>query len=197
MRNFIVMTFDDEERAHDAIRAFHVMNDRGEIDLFGVGIAARADDGTVAARDTAGKHTPNAAIGALIGGLIGLAGGPATAAAGAAAGAFAGTFRDISALGVDALFVEEILGRLVPGEAAAVAELEESRPARLDALLQQLGGKVLLRFPRDEVVQAQARGELQGAETAARGVRPEADEPGERNPRVVDSGRKTRGLHAR
>jgi uncharacterized membrane protein len=97
--------------------------------------------------------------GLLIGILLGTLGGPIGLAIGGSIGALAGLTLDLAKAGVSADFLEQASRSLAPGNAALLAELDETLEASVDRKFVKLQGRVYRR-PRSEFVDDQLVDEL-------------------------------------
>jgi uncharacterized membrane protein len=154
MDKMIVVIFDTENKAYEALRALSDLHDEGSLAVFAGSVIAKDTGGKVSIKQTADQGPVNAALGMATGALIGALAGPAGVAAGAVTGALGGSMFDFANLGVGSDFIDEVSGQLGPGKAALVAEIEEDWVTPLDTRMEALGGTVLRR-PRVEVIDAQ------------------------------------------
>ena len=133
MSELVVITFDDEEQAGQALRSLRALEKPGFLKL---------DDTAVVVKDRSGQvHTKNelssateqgAVIGAIIGSVLTFMFPPLGAALGAAGGALVGASLDE---GVDPSFVREVQESLRPGTSALFIV---ERAANLEAVIPAL-----------------------------------------------------------
>jgi uncharacterized membrane protein len=145
MNKVIFVGFDSEPKAYEGDRALHQMHTDGSITLYNDAVVVKDSGGKVAIR-ALGDVEPVGTLGGMVtGGLIGLLGGPVGAAVGLGTGTLMGAALDLTRHGVSADFVEEVGGRLEPGKAAVIAEVDEQWEVPLDTRMEALGGKLLRR----------------------------------------------------
>jgi uncharacterized membrane protein len=147
MNKVIFVGFDSEQKAYEGDRALHDMHRDGTLTLYNDAVVVKEPGGTVALRRAPDAEPVGAFGGMLTGGLIGLLGGPVGAAVGLGAGTLIGAAFDLTKEGIDEDFVEEAGGRLEPGKAAVIAEIDEYWQVPLDARMETLGGKLLRQTP--------------------------------------------------
>jgi uncharacterized membrane protein len=147
MNKVIFVGFDTERQAYEGDRALHDMHREGTLTLYNDAVVVKEPGGTVALRRAPDAEPVGAFGGMLTGGLIGLLGGPVGAAVGLGAGTLIGAAFDLTKEGIDEDFVEEAGGRLEPGKAAVIAEIDEYWQVPLDARMETLGGKLLRQTP--------------------------------------------------
>ncbi len=105
--------------------------------------------GNIAIKQAADDGPWGTAVGMLSGALVGLVGGPVGSALGMGMGAMVGGFGDLMNAGVRADFLETVTGKLKPGKAAVVAEVDEGWMAPLDTRMEALGGDVIRQWRSD------------------------------------------------
>ena len=170
MSTFAVVTFPDEKKAYEGVRAFKQLHDEGSITLYGFAVVQRGADGKIAVKEQQTEPPIGTGVGALVLGLTGLfAGGPAGAAIGLGAGTALGALGDVFNLGVGDEFLESVSRELTPGKTAVVAEVSEEWITPLDARMEASGGTVL-REVRDDFIddEIQKRIDKRKAELAQR-----------------------------
>jgi uncharacterized membrane protein len=149
MDKMVVVVFDSERQAYEGVRILKDLHAEGSITLYEEAIIAKDASGAVAVREAADGGPLGTAVGMLTGGLVGLLGGPAGVALGAAAGTIGGSVYDVTQLGIDMDFVDEVGGRLEPGTAAVIAEVQEEWVLPLDTRMEAAGGVVFRRTRAD------------------------------------------------
>ena len=139
MSNLVVLVFDDEQQAYDALATMRRLEHAGAVSL---------DDTAVISKDATGKievknQVSNATkTGAVVGGVLGLLMTFMFPVAGLTIGALSGA--GIGAVldkGVDRGFVKEVSQALEPGRSALFLLIGSAQPAVLDAL-KPYSGKV-------------------------------------------------------
>ena len=153
MNKVIFVGFDTEQKAYEGGRALHDMHREGTLTLYNDAVVVKEPDGKVAVQRAPDAEPVGAFGGMLTGGLIGLLGGPVGAAVGLGAGTLIGAAFDLTNEGLDRDFVEDVGARLEPGNAAVIAEIDESWQVPLDTRMEALGGK-LLRQTRTQIEDA-------------------------------------------
>ena len=146
MNKMIVVVFDSESKAYEGTKALRELNAEGSITLYAMGVIAKDAKGKVTVKEAADRGPLGTAVGLATGSLIGLLGGPAGVAIGATAGTFGGILYDLATVGVAEDFLaDEVGGRLQPGKAAVVAEVEEEWTMPVDTRMEAAGGVVFRR----------------------------------------------------
>ena len=160
-RDVIIATFENRNQAYDAARDIDRLDD-SVIHVEGGVIVEKDMLGNVTQLDSKGLTSPWAIVGgttagALLGGLVGALAGPVGTATGAQVGAaaaatgglFGGTVGatvDLADTGLKADYIDAVSGRLLPGHAALVAEVEEFSTQPVDEAVWRHGG-VIFRHP--------------------------------------------------
>ena len=165
-RDVIIATFDNRNQAYEAAREIDKL-DTSVINVESGAIVEKDMAGNVNWLDEEGLATPwgglaGATGGALLGALVGTLAGPAGTLTGAQVGAAAaatgsvlggtmGTTFDLADSGLKADYLDAVSGRLLPGHAALVAEVEEYSTLPVDEAIWKHGG-VVFRHPMTDVV---------------------------------------------
>jgi uncharacterized membrane protein len=160
-RDVIIATFETRDHAYDAVNDIDRL-DHSVIKVKSGAIVEKDFLGNVTwldAKDhtgpwgTIGGTAGGALLGALVGTLAGPAGtltgaqvGAAAAATGGLLGGTVGATIDIADTGLKQDYVDAVSGRLLPGHAALVAEVEEYSTQLVDAAIWRHGG-VVFRSP--------------------------------------------------
>ncbi len=139
MADLLVLTFDVESEARDALRAMRGLEGAGVLHLTDTAVVAKDLDGKVHIKNEWSSGTE---FGAVVGGLAGLLTSFFFPVAGVAVGAVAGgwigsTFNT----GVDGEFVRDVRESLQPGRSALFLMIGEANPAALRAALQPYAGQ--------------------------------------------------------
>ena len=168
--NVIVTTFSEDSRAYEALAQLKALAAENQIDLRDGGVVARAQDGTLHVRDESGNEDDGLATltGGTIGLLIGILGGPLGVLFGGAVGLLTGAIIDTDQDEETDSVLEHISRSIGNGETAVLADLDESAPAPVDAVMAALDGHVA-RYSRKDV-----EAEIAGAEEAAHKARVKA-----------------------
>jgi uncharacterized membrane protein len=139
MANLVVITFDLESEAHDALRAMRRLEKEGVLHLTDTAVVEKDVNGHVHVKN---EWSAGTEIGAVAGGFLGLLTSfffPVVGTvAGAAAGGWIGsTFNT----GVDGAFVEDVSRSLRPGRSALFLMIGGADPAALRAALEPYAGQ--------------------------------------------------------
>ena len=144
MDKVIAVVFNNETRAYEGLRAIRELHHDGNITLYDDAVVVKDASGNVATREVS-DGSVGTVVGLLTGSLVGVLGGPLGVAVGASTGTLAGAAFDLSRAGINADFVDEIAGSLLPGTAAVLAEIDEDWQAPIDGRMEALGGHVFRR----------------------------------------------------
>lgn len=142
MSKFIVVSFSDEAKAYEGIRALEALHAEGSLTLYGLAVVGKGKDGKLAVKRESDRGPLGIAVGSLVGGLVGLLGGPIGVAIGMGGGALLGSLNDLANLGVSSEFIDEVSQDLTPGKVAVVAEVSEEWVTPLNARMSALDGTV-------------------------------------------------------
>jgi uncharacterized membrane protein len=168
--NVIVTTFSEHSRAFEALARLKELEADEQIGLHDGAVVERAEDGTLHVRDEAGNEDDGLATltGGTIGLLIGILAGPLGVLLGGAMGLLAGAVIDADQDEETDSVLEHISRTIGKGETAVLADVDESGPVAVDAVMARLDGHVS-RFARKDV-----EAEIAGAEKAAHEARVKA-----------------------
>lgn len=142
MERMLVVVFENEAKAYEALRAFAELDREGSISIHAASVIQKNADGTVSIKRTEGDFPIRTLEGTAIGSLVGLLGGPVGLAVGAAAGASAGVFGDLYTAGVNQDFLYTVAGELPPGKFAVLADVSEEWITPVDTRMEALDGTV-------------------------------------------------------
>ncbi len=151
----LVIVFDSEAKADEAIKTLQGLHDEGSINLYAKALITRDASGEVMVKKEVDKSPLGTVVGLLTGSLIGLIGGPVGLGIGAGVGSLAGMLYDLDNLGISQDFLDEVEPTLEPGMSAVVAEVWEEWTQGLNRRMEALGG-VVMRCQRREVLDAQS-----------------------------------------
>jgi uncharacterized membrane protein len=160
MDKMVVVVFDAESKAYEGIKALKDLHAEGSLTLYGTAVIAKDSKGILNVKQAADQGPLGTALGMATGGLVGLLGGPVGLAVGAAVGTATGAIYDVTQIGINADFLEEVSQHLSPGKTAVVAEIEEDWVTPLDTRMDAMGGEVFRRV-RSDFVDAQVELEIQ------------------------------------
>ena len=152
----IVAVFDTQNQAYDAAARMQRLDNDGIIKLKRGTIATKDAKGNLTIPDS--KHVGSAwglLGGGLIGGLLGAMLGPVGVAAGAAASAAAagaavgattggalGAVGDLTVLGLNEDFIDDVTTQLNPGDTALIVEVDEGSTEPTDRAVSAYGGRI-------------------------------------------------------
>jgi uncharacterized membrane protein len=164
-RDVIIATFENRNQAYEAARDIDRLDDSVihvqsgaivEKDMLG-NVTWLDSKGLASPWGTIGGSTGGALLGALVGTLAGPAGtmtgaqvGAAAAATGGLLGGTVGATIDIADAGLKEDYIAAVTGRLLPGHAALVAEVEEYSTQAVDEAVWRHSG-VVFRHPTSYV----------------------------------------------
>jgi uncharacterized membrane protein len=162
MSRIVVIGFDTEEQARQALGSLRSVEKQGGISFEDTAVVTRTADGKVEVKNEASSATE---AGAVVGGLIGgvlfivfpVAGIALGALAGAGVGAAMGT-------GVDGKFVKEVEDKLTPGKSALFLEIKSANADMAIAALRKYHGEVI-QTSLDEETEAALRAALSSPAT--------------------------------
>jgi uncharacterized membrane protein len=168
--NVIVTTFSEDSSAYEALARLKELAADDQIDLRDGAVVQRAQDGTLHMRDDAGNEDEGLATltGGTIGLLVGILAGPLGVLLGGAFGLLAGAIVDAEDDEETESVLEHISRSIASGETAVLADVGESAPVAVDAVVAALNGNVT-RYARKDV-----EAEIAGAEEAAHKARVKA-----------------------
>lgn len=142
----IVVSFQDDSNAFDAITRLKELDSQHQIELEGGAVVARARDGHIVKKDEASEgELVNTAGGGLIGLLIGIIGGPLGVLIGGAAGVLVGSLFDLHDTDETASVLGEMSRTAQVGRNVVLAQVTEQSPDVIDTAMLRVGGSVLRR----------------------------------------------------
>jgi uncharacterized membrane protein len=152
MSQVVVVSFDSESDASNALRSLRSLEGTGAIHFEDTAVVTHRTDGTFDVKNEASSTAETGAVvGAVVGGLIffvfPLAGIALGAAAGAGIGASIGN-------GVDGKFVQEVKDQLPAGKSALFLIIKDAVADAVIPALRQYHGQVIQTTLDDDVEQA-------------------------------------------
>jgi uncharacterized membrane protein len=142
MSRFVVVTFEDETGAREAIETLKALDAERRLVLHGAGTVVKDAAGALSMRIVSDAGSAAVATGALIGGLAGLGVGLLGAAIMAAGGAVFGASAGLTNRGAGKKVMEEVSRRLPNNSAAVVADVDLDDLAVLEDGMKPLKGHV-------------------------------------------------------
>ncbi len=143
MNRLVMLTFPDQNKIEEAVRALQKIRSERDIKLYGSAVVAKNADGKFSVREITTEGLGGTKTAALIGALAGALAGPAAAAIMATGGAVIGNAADMSAEDDFNEFAKGIADRVAPGGAAVVADIAEEGVGAFEITMQDLGATLL------------------------------------------------------
>ena len=143
MNRLVVLRFSDQVKTDEAIHALRKLHSERSVKLYASTAVARDSQGKLSVQEITKEGHGGTAAGALIGALAGLPAGPVAAAIMATGGAMIGNAADLSVQSDFAEFAGNVAGKIGPGSAVVVAEVDEDSVSAFEGLMKGLGGEVI------------------------------------------------------
>jgi uncharacterized membrane protein len=169
--NVLVVTFEDDSKADDALGAVTDLDKQGKLSLEGAAVVTRNADGRVTEKHEVGDPDAYAVAGGtgLVGLIVGVLGGPLGVLVGGATGVLLGSLFDEDDDDETRSVLTEISTSVAESHTALLAQVTEHGPEAVDSTMAQLGGSVLRRPVEDvEAELADAEEAQSEAKRAAR-----------------------------
>ena len=186
MDKMLVAVFSTETDAFEGLSALKDLHADGSIALYSSGVIVKDSDGKVDVKQSADNGPVGTAIGMATGSLIGLLAGPAGFALGMSVGGLTGMIADMTKIGVDVEFLEEVSNALEPGKSAVLAEVDETWVTPVDTRLGEYGGLVFRRL-RSEVEDDQYRREAEAFDQELKELKAEMAESSAESKAAIQS----------
>ena len=169
LENVIVVNFEEDSHAFDALTCLNELDSQHQVDLKGAAVVVRDEDGQIEEKDeTAEAHLIGTASGGMVGLLVGIIGGPFGILIGGATGVLLGSLFDLRDADESESVLADISKSVQVGRTALLADLTEQSTEVIDTAMKHLGGTVLRRWVGD------VEAEIAAAEKAQRKARLEA-----------------------
>jgi uncharacterized membrane protein len=157
MSQLVVLGFDTEQQALDALKALRGLEKQGRIAFEDTAVVTHRTDGSFDVKNEASSATETgAAVGAVIGGLVTFMFPVAGIAVGAMVGGGIGALMD---KGVSGDFVKDVKAQLEPGKSALFALVKGADRTAALAVLREFHGEVI-QTTLDEDAEQQIRDAL-------------------------------------
>ena len=165
--NVVLVTFEEESTAYQAVTVLKEADADERIDLHAVAVVQRMEDGTLRVKEGDTDAFPEAtwaggALGAATGGVVGLTlgvlGGPLGLLLGGAYGALLGSLIDLDSVEEAESVLATMARAIQPGKTALIAHVTEPAVEVVDTEMERLGGEVVRRPVADveaEIVAAE------------------------------------------
>ena len=145
MERMLVVVFDSEAKASDAVAALRQIELEGSLMAYAGAVVVKDADGTARVKELDDIGPIGGLVGTSVGSLIGLLGGPTGLVIGAVSGLTLGSLGDLHRARVGEDFIADVDKSLAPGKVAIIAEVDEGWTAPVDTRMEALGGTVLRR----------------------------------------------------
>ena len=126
MDKMLVIAFDSEDKAYQGARALQELHVEGSIAVYAMAVVAKDSDGKVTVEQDVDQGPLGTAVGGLVGSMVGLIGGPTGVAVGMTSGALFGSIADLTNVGIDSMFLQEVDKELAPGKVAVAGPTSRS-----------------------------------------------------------------------
>ena len=157
--NVIVVAFEDDGKAYEALANLKQLDGQGKIDIDEVAVVTRDADGHVHYKDdNTDDFIVGTASGGLLGLLIGILGGPLGVLLGGATGLLLGSLWDLDDADTTDSALSEVSKTVQVGRNSVLAVVTEQSPDVIDAAMAPLSGTVVRRpvyEVEDEIATAQ------------------------------------------
>jgi uncharacterized membrane protein len=161
--NVIVVGFDDDDRAYEAMTTLSELASQGQLGLAEAAVVVRDDDGHIDVKDqVASEGWAGTASGGLVGLLIGILGGPLGILIGGATGLAVGSLFDLADGEDTDTALTQVSKTVKVGRTSLLAQVVEQSPEVLDSAMARLSGTVVRRSVAD------VEAEIAAAEAAQR-----------------------------
>jgi uncharacterized membrane protein len=162
--NVVVVSFDDDTDAYEAMTALKELDSQDQIDLHAAAVVLRHDDGQLAIKDEVAEHSfSGTAGGGIIGLLIGVLTGPLGILVGGVTGLLVGTLFDVEDDDERESVLSDIARYARVGRTTLLAEVDEPSPEVIDTAMARITGTVMRRPVADVEAEIAVAGKAQRA----------------------------------
>jgi uncharacterized membrane protein len=153
METIIAVSFDNPNRAYEAVTKLKELDQQGQVSLYEGRIVERDSTGQLVVKDSVQGADDDRGIatvsGGLIGMLIGVLAGPVGMLLGGSIGLMTGAVIDMDVDDRDDSVLSAFARQVQPGQTALFAHLNEQSYEIVDHAMRDMGGKVLRRPAAD------------------------------------------------
>jgi uncharacterized membrane protein len=161
--NVLAVSFPEHSNAYEALSRLKELDARHDVSVRGAAVVVREEDGKVVTKEQIGDESWEGTVGGgLIGLLAGVIGGPVGVLIGGATGVLVGSLFDEDDQDATDSALADISKSVRVGAPSLLADVLETDPLAIDAVMTNLGGTVLRRSGPD------VRAEIAAAEDAQR-----------------------------
>jgi uncharacterized membrane protein len=161
--NVLGVSFAEHANAYEALHRLKELDAKGEVSVRGAAVVVRQEDGKVVTQEEIGDASwEGTASGGLIGLLVGVLGGPLGVLVGGVTGLLVGSLFDDDDDDMTESALTDISKSVRVGNPALLADVSETSPAAIDAVMANLDGTIVRRSAAD------VRAEIAAAEEAQR-----------------------------
>jgi uncharacterized membrane protein len=162
--NVIVVSFEDDPNAYEAMTNLKELDGQRQVDLRAAAIIVRQEDGQLEIKDEIAEDgVSGTASGGILGLLIGVLFGPFGVLIGGATGLLVGSLFDLDDEDDTESVLADVSRYVRAGHTTLLAEVSEPSPEVIDTAMSQLGGDVLRRPAADVEAEIAAAEEAQKA----------------------------------
>jgi len=149
METIIAVSFEEANRAYDAVTKLTELDHQGQIELVEGRVVERDASGQLVVKDRVGGRGDESGLatasGGLIGLLVGVLAGPVGMLLGGSMGLMTGAVIDLDSGERDDSVLSSFTRHVGAGETAVLAHLNEQSPEVVDSAMGGMGGNVLRR----------------------------------------------------
>jgi uncharacterized membrane protein len=162
--NVIAVSFPEEANAYEALARLKELDSGEDVGLHEAAVVAREQDGRITVKDQFGAESFEDTVGGgLLGLLVGVLGGPLGVLLGGASGLLVGSLFDGDDDDETRSALADMSKSIHVGPPGLLAEVAESAPAAVDAVMAHLNGTVVRRSSIDVEVEVAAAEDAQRA----------------------------------